>query len=163
MSRTANFQINAVLRRGNTFLKPKPFAGKYPTRIAWDVSIRGQKRHYSYRGKPNRIMALRLLKHVANPAMRWISYYEVDQRNVLCSFYTEQRGIESAIATLQNGWFAYHPVTSVRKGWEWMLSAWWKVVLNDLPVYSPIAKLNDRLHVLPYTTWYKSISWIDRD
>lgn len=154
--------VSVVINNGTTNVLPTPFAGKYPTRIQWVVSVLGRGT-FDYVGKPSRIAILRMLKLANHPQMQSITFMEVDKQNTLCSLYAERRNFADRRATFYAGWNVYHPFTSGVKGWEWALQPWWRKTLIDIPVYSPVETFSQRTHVEPYQQWYKGCIWMARD
>lgn len=150
-----------VINQGVTTVLPTPFAGKYPTRICWVVSILSRGT-VSYTGKPSRITIQRMLKLAAHPQMQSLSFMEVDKQNTLCSLYAERRNFADRRATFYSGWNVYHPFTVATKGWEWILQPWWSKTIMGLPVYSPVEIPTPQTHIKPYESWYKSIAWTPR-
>lgn len=150
--------VRLVINHGETTVKPTPFAGEHPTRIYWVVAILGCEITV-YTGKPSRVTIQRMLKLAAHPQMQSMSYMEVDKQNILCSLYAERRNFADRRAIFYNGWNVYHPFTTAVKGWEWLLQPWWRRVMMERPVYSPVETLTQQIHVKPYETWFKGLLW----
>lgn len=153
--------VRLVINQGATTITPTPFAGEYPTRIYWVVSILGQGTIY-YTGKPSRITVQKMLKLAAHPQMQSVSFMEVDMQNTLCSLYTERRNFADRRATFYAGWNVYHPFTVGSKGWEWLLQPWWRREMMKIPVYSPVEILTPQMHIKPYEVAFKNYIWTPR-
>ena len=150
--------VSKVVNSGQTAMAPRPFAGKYPTRIKWTVTLSG-RRTKIYCGKPTRLAVETMLKYATRPDMVAATFVEVDTVNLLSSFYGERRNFADRRATIYIGWNVYHPFTSDSKGWEWLLRPWWRKKLLGRIVYSPIENPSAGMHIEPYTAWYKSLTW----
>lgn len=119
--------------------KPRPFAGKFPTRIAFIVQRKDGTIEAQYLGKPNRLQLARLLRCGGRKG-RSVHAVEFDTNGPILSV-----GSQPARHHFSALWELYHPWDGAQfpKDWRmlWFSAPHWLKKIGGFRVYSPRSPL----------------------
>jgi hypothetical protein len=147
---------------------PVPFAGRYPTRIAFHINYlfngRNFETKFEYIGKPSP-SAIRAFAKASKRNCYRVDVVEFDRQHVIAGFTyvgaygtrLERNGWRLPINYKKTVlWRAYYPWDAHRAMLYMYMQPWWSKRISGLPCYSPYATLSVFDHIAPHRDWLKA-------
>lgn len=137
--------------------KPVPFPGKYPTRFAYRVWIKGRKGTVDYCGKPN-VEAFKrfgsLAKLTSLMSNKYV-FFEFDRRGIITRWGSDAKK-NSVHVVLHR---VYHPFSGADPLYTFKQPWTRKKISGFVAYYSPIEKLKVA-QINDHKTWLRSLGFI---
>jgi hypothetical protein len=138
--------------------KPKPFPGKYPTRLAYEIRFSGGRTE-SYCGKPSKQAVERLFALQQRRRVRFSCVVEFDRERVVTKVSTwgpwDRQDRDPRTETCRILGYVYHPFRT--DGLRMFLRPWWLKKVGGKVLYSPHKVLKLQEHVLTYKARLKEM------
>lgn len=135
---------------------PRPFPGRYPTRIAYRIWVKGRKGTVDYCGKPS-VEAHKRFAGLIVKSPRFV-FYEFDRKGIIGRFNSKKGGNSSHV-TLHR---IYHPFSGADPLYTFKQPWTRKKISGFVAYYCPVVKLKKE-QVEAHKLWLRSLGLIPQE